>query len=104
MVGPIPYFGFDPIDCYINILQLKSYLQEWDPQEHANVSSELRPKGPQGVGLNLLDDLDLVHEVADQDIQSDVVNSFQFLIQSNIFGFGFFLFLKASMINGNVIL
>ena len=72
-------------------------LHEGDPQEHAGVAPELRPEGPQGVGLDLLDELDLVHEKGDPDSQADVVNSFPLLIQnqSNISGFRFFLFPKA---------
>ena len=76
---------------------LQSDLHEWDPQEHAGVAPQLRPEGPQGVGLDLLDELDLVHEEGDPDIQADVVNSFPLPIHGYISGFRFFLFLKASM-------
>ena len=75
---------------------MQSDLHEGDPQEHAGVAPQLRPEGPQGVGLDLLDELDLVHEEGDPDIQADVVHSFPLPINSNISGFRFLLFLKAS--------
>ena len=66
---------------------MQSDLHEGDPQEHAGVAPQLRPEGPQGVGLDLLDELDLVHEEGDPDIQADVVNNLPLPIQSHIDAF-----------------
>lgn len=82
----------EPKKAFISILQ--SYLQEWDPQEHACVSPELRPEWPQGVSLNLFDKFNLVHEEDDPDIKANIVNSFPFPIHNHTSGFRFFLFLK----------